>query len=282
MADCDDAYGTAGESLYAAVSRRAYGLYDDSLALAEQAEEALRAGGSAFRVLHSLALIEKAASLLSLGDSAGARALAMELCRNHENSPLAGHQFRIDLIIAETDCREGHADLAIERLAFTLSTWQADPPIGRLRCTFGRSRACSVFSRVRLAWRRFHSGCCGSFRKTVLMRFSGLRRRCCRPRSTCSSLPEWLAHPDRGSSAASSCPTTPTPCRVRLFGGLEVTTEFGIVDENAWRKRKARVLFAMLAVKRGQDVPRDVILEHLWPDMTQRVPGTTSTSSGAR
>jgi len=57
------------------------------------------------------------------------------------------------------------------------------------------------------------------------------------------------------------------PCRVALFGGLEVTTEFGTVDEDAWKKRKARVLFAMLAVKRGQDVPRDVILEHLWPEM---------------
>jgi DNA-binding SARP family transcriptional activator len=66
-----------------------------------------------------------------------------------------------------------------------------------------------------------------------------------------------------------NCPTTPTPCRVRLFGGLEVTTEFGTVDEDAWRKRKARVLFAMLAVKRGQDVPRDVILEHLWPEMDE-------------
>jgi DNA-binding SARP family transcriptional activator/ATP/maltotriose-dependent transcriptional regulator MalT len=58
-------------------------------------------------------------------------------------------------------------------------------------------------------------------------------------------------------------------CQVRFFGGLEVRTPEGIVPDSRWRKRKARLVFAMLVVRRGQDVPRDLLLEHLWPDMDE-------------
>ena len=59
-------------------------------------------------------------------------------------------------------------------------------------------------------------------------------------------------------------------CRARFFGGLEVRTpEVGIVADSAWKKRKARMLFAMLAARRGQDVPREVIFEYLWPEMDE-------------
>ncbi len=57
--------------------------------------------------------------------------------------------------------------------------------------------------------------------------------------------------------------------RVRLFGGLEVTTPDGVVPDRAWKKRKARLLFMMLVTKQGRDVPRDILLECLWPDMTE-------------
>jgi DNA-binding SARP family transcriptional activator/tetratricopeptide (TPR) repeat protein len=59
-------------------------------------------------------------------------------------------------------------------------------------------------------------------------------------------------------------------CFVRMFGGLEVRTpEVGLVADSAWKKRKARMLFAMLVARRGQDVPRDVLFEYLWPDMDE-------------
>jgi DNA-binding SARP family transcriptional activator/ATP/maltotriose-dependent transcriptional regulator MalT len=58
-------------------------------------------------------------------------------------------------------------------------------------------------------------------------------------------------------------------CRVRLFGGLDVTVDDRSVGERDWSKRKARLLFAMLVVKRGQDVPRDQILEYLWPELDE-------------
>lgn len=59
----------------------------------------------------------------------------------------------------------------------------------------------------------------------------------------------------------------PPVLRVRLFGGLSVEGPQGPVPDRAWGKRKARLLFAMLAINRGQDVPRDVIFDRLWPDM---------------
>jgi DNA-binding SARP family transcriptional activator len=56
-------------------------------------------------------------------------------------------------------------------------------------------------------------------------------------------------------------------CRVRLFGGLQVATSDGPVPDAAWKKRKARLLFAMLVVRKGKDVPREQLLEYLWPEM---------------
>jgi DNA-binding SARP family transcriptional activator len=58
-------------------------------------------------------------------------------------------------------------------------------------------------------------------------------------------------------------------CRVRLFGGLEVSTPRGRVGERDWAKRKARLLFAMLVSRMGTDVPRGEIIEYLWPDMPE-------------
>lgn len=63
--------------------------------------------------------------------------------------------------------------------------------------------------------------------------------------------------------------TKPSVCRVRLFGGLEVTTSDGPVHDADWKKRKARLLFAMLVVRKGKDVPRDQLLEYLWPEMDE-------------
>ncbi len=59
-------------------------------------------------------------------------------------------------------------------------------------------------------------------------------------------------------------------CYVRMFGGLDVRTpQVGTVADSDWKKRKGRMLFAMLVARRGQDVPRDVLFEYLWPDMDE-------------
>jgi len=58
--------------------------------------------------------------------------------------------------------------------------------------------------------------------------------------------------------------------RVRLFGGLTVETPDGPVPDRAWKKRKARLLFAMLVSRQGHDIPREQLMEHLWPDMDEQ------------
>jgi DNA-binding SARP family transcriptional activator len=81
---------------------------------------------------------------------------------------------------------------------------------------------------------------------------------------------ETLAHrllPDRALQELEAELRDADCCRVRFFGGLVVQMPSGIVPDSRWRKRKARLLFAMLAVRRGQDVPRDMLLEYLWPEM---------------
>jgi DNA-binding SARP family transcriptional activator/ATP/maltotriose-dependent transcriptional regulator MalT len=56
-------------------------------------------------------------------------------------------------------------------------------------------------------------------------------------------------------------------CHARFFGGLEVSIGGRAIREKDWRKRKARLLFAMLVLRRGQDVPRDQLFDYLFADM---------------
>lgn len=58
-------------------------------------------------------------------------------------------------------------------------------------------------------------------------------------------------------------------CRVRLFGGLDVTVAERTVAEKDWKKRKARLLFAMLVVRQGRDLAREQLFDHLWPDLSE-------------
>jgi DNA-binding SARP family transcriptional activator len=83
-----------------------------------------------------------------------------------------------------------------------------------------------------------------------------------------SELADRLMEPD-DVEALRSALSTKAPCTVKLFGGLEVTTPDGDIPDRAWRKRKARLLFAMLVCRRGQDVPREQVLEYLWPEMDE-------------
>jgi len=61
----------------------------------------------------------------------------------------------------------------------------------------------------------------------------------------------------------------PARLRVGLFGGLSVVTPHGAIQDGDWRKRKSRLLFAMLVARRGEDVPKDVLFERLWPEMDE-------------
>jgi len=77
------------------------------------------------------------------------------------------------------------------------------------------------------------------------------------------------AEADRVAAIERAAVESPSMCDVRLFGGLSVTAPRGPVSDRDWGKRKARLLFAMLASRFGTDVPRGEIIEYLWPDMDE-------------
>ena len=57
----------------------------------------------------------------------------------------------------------------------------------------------------------------------------------------------------------------PVP-RVCLLGGFSVATEDGVVDEGAWRLRKAKALVKLLALAPERRLHRERLAELLWPD----------------
>ena len=54
--------------------------------------------------------------------------------------------------------------------------------------------------------------------------------------------------------------------QVRLLGGFEVSTQQALTAPGAWRLRKAKTLVKMLALQPGHALPRDVVVDALWPD----------------
>ncbi|MBS3957669.1 MAG: hypothetical protein KGZ40_09135 [Clostridiales bacterium] len=74
---------------------------------------------------------------------------------------------------------------------------------------------------------------------------------------------------DGESQARIEALATAPICRVRLFGGFELTVGSRRVSEREWAKRKARLLFATLVLKEGRETPREQLYEHLWPEMDE-------------
>ncbi len=58
--------------------------------------------------------------------------------------------------------------------------------------------------------------------------------------------------------------------KVFLFGGLRVYIDGEPIPDSAWRKSKAKLLFAHLVTRFGREVGRDVLLTSLWPGMDHK------------
>lgn len=54
---------------------------------------------------------------------------------------------------------------------------------------------------------------------------------------------------------------------IRLLGGFSVTKNGHVLTDTAWKRRKAGVLLARLAVEQGAFVTRRTITEELWPEL---------------
>ena len=55
---------------------------------------------------------------------------------------------------------------------------------------------------------------------------------------------------------------------IRALGTFQVLVDGRPVPRSAWGSRKARDLLKVLAARRGQQVPRDLLIDILWPDET--------------
>ena len=51
-----------------------------------------------------------------------------------------------------------------------------------------------------------------------------------------------------------------------MFGGLRIVANGREVPPEAWKRRKAREIFAYLASQRGRSIPRGRLADLFWPD----------------
>src|SRR5207248_7891601 len=55
--------------------------------------------------------------------------------------------------------------------------------------------------------------------------------------------------------------------RVEMLGGFNVTVGRTVVEESAWRLRKARSLLKLLALTPEHSLHREHVIDVLWPDL---------------
>jgi DNA-binding SARP family transcriptional activator len=261
--DAGDRYGASYNRIYLATTLRAVGHAEESLSEAEQALEFF--SGLEASSQRELATLEIAASLLSL-DDVNAALRAAEAVRSQMSGLNAYHLLRADMVLAEGERRLGRTQQAAARLAnhewhvlSESSNWQiamycrAYPDLlGLFAVAIDPERLPSHMLRMILPENA----------ERILPRTRDLLGDDLWRRLGVRLLGEegFKEYVERDGRPL---------CRVRLFGGLEVNVGGRIVAEREWRKRKARLLFAMLVIRRGQDVPRDQLFEHLWPEMDE-------------
>lgn len=267
IAELGDSLGIASTSTCWAMVCRGSGLGHLALAAAESAVSAATENQGTISLPAGLAQVEVAASLLALGDPRLAIGRIEQIRPLFEAAEAKYHLLRADMVLAEAQRVAGDFAGAVSRLMGHVdyilsesSNWQiamyvrAFPGLLAVISQALGSNELPVHI-VRMIPEPYAEECLrvakehlGSAEyREVVQRFES------------ATSPEDL-EPQAGSAV---------PCYVRLFGGLEVTTEFGTVQEASWSKRKARLMFAMLAARRGQEIPRDVLLERLWPDMDE-------------
>lgn len=254
---------TAQARVYEAILLRADGRLSQSLTSAECAYETLCAEDVLdFR---RLAALEIAASLLALGDPVAARAwvepvVAAGFGQNEH------HEFRAVMIMAECDRVAGDVARAVQRIASKAEHIRSE------NSNFQAAMYCRAFPGML----GMIAAAIGSAEIPVhLLRLlpPESSERALRASRDLLSAPEWEALGNRlmGSEQfrvfveRKGSPL----CRVRLFGGLEVVVGDRAVREKDWRKRKARMLFAILVLERGRQLSREQLLTHVWPDLPE-------------
>ncbi|MDT8434420.1 MAG: bacterial transcriptional activator domain-containing protein, partial [Anaerosomatales bacterium] len=221
-------------------------------------------GAKGIEYFRLLAEVELAANYLALGDELAASRLAADIRERCAAKSAMQHLMRADMVLAEIARRDGNESEARARLldheVYILSenaNWSIAMYIRAFPHLLGLFAGALGPERLPMHMLRMITGHHIDESLTVA-------------RKTLEE-PEWQALAyrmlgDEGADRIAALNTT-APCQVHLFGGLEVAVGTRQVSERDWRKRKARLLFAMLVLQQGREVPREQIYDHLWPEM---------------
>lgn len=262
-----DLVGANVESINRSALCRAESSGEEALAHAEAALAQLRERDDSMWLFRISAETEVAASMLALGDRWGAGRIASRIESELQGAAAAAHLLTVEMVLAEIDRLDGDPAAAVDRLtgfadyiATGSANWRTAIYIrgfpGLLGIFVHALGAEHLPLRmVRLIPEDVIETACAlcdgaisaAERQVLLARASGSE-----------FVPKVIEAAPPGPS-----------CQVRLFGGFEVFVNGHRIDDVHWRKRKVRVVFAMLAARRGQDLPRDVVLECLWPGMDE-------------
>lgn len=244
--------------------QRADGNLADSLATAERVVELCTS--LACQWLEWQAHLEIGASLLALGDTVASARAAESLRSAALEVGALRHWLTADMILAEVARREGRLDEGIERLAeheeYILTesaNWQIAMYVrsfphllGMLALALGPEKLPVHLLRMVLPHDAQNTlGACAEILDDEMWR--NLATRVVGETD--------VEHLERLRN-------TPL-CHVRFFGGFQVRVGEREVLDKHWRKRKARLMFAMLAANQGTEIPREQLYELLWPEMDE-------------
>ncbi len=247
--------------------RRAMG---DAMGAQEAAESAMASLGDAegLAVWRTLYEIECAASRLMQGDTHAADTQASAVAQETKTLGARYHEVIAGFVLAEIQRRNGRSGQAVCRLS----------EYGEFIRTGSANLAAALYTRAFPGLLGLLAAAVGADRLPIhYLQLIGAESEREALESAWDALEpeEWAVLASRIWDEArveelrKSLEGAPV-CRVRLFGGLEVSTPRGVLPDSAWRKRKARLIFLMLVVKRGRDVAREQLLEHLWPEMDEQ------------
>jgi DNA-binding SARP family transcriptional activator len=211
--------------------------------------------------------VEHAAALLALGDTSLTHQVAEAAREAMEGTPAQTHRLRADLVLAEIDARRGRPDLATARLsqhaqylASESANWLVAAYIRAFPGLLGPVAAATGVDALPAHMLRLVPAGCAEAALPAARSYLSVH--------DTSALSRRLL--GRVTNVACRPALAPSTCRVRLFGGLRVEVDGHPLEDKSWRKRKARLLFAMLTSRCGKDIPRDQLIEYLWPEMDEQ------------
>ena len=265
-----DQIGLATHGINSARVLRALGEVEESLSCGIGAESLLAGHGASVHMLGLMASIEVAASHLALGDVSLAVTAIERVLADPVIPEALGHSLRCDLVLAQVDLIRGHGSAAINRLSrhveyirggsanMTLVCYIRAFPglLGSLHAALGTPGVPARVVRLLPA---------DTVEEAVV------RTRVSMGAEVAAAIQarylDTDPHEHRGIADKPLALQSAPRLKVRAFGKLEIESPYGRVEHRHWRKRKSRLLFLMLLCAPAHEIPRDVVLERLWPEM---------------